>query len=37
MNHKYNTRSNSNINNKQEPLMNGDVLAKLEYNILTIY
>ena len=30
MNHNYNTWSNSNINNKQEPAVNGYTLAKLE-------
>ena len=30
MNHNYNTWSNSNINNKQEPIVNGYTLAKLE-------
>ena len=34
MNHDYNTRSNIN-NNKQEPVMNGNALAKLEHNIST--
>ena len=35
MNHGYNTRFISNINNKQGPVIHRDALAKLEHNILT--